>query len=152
MFAPQKSIPSKSYDIDTTNSTATIYILYSLLSFGLYFTTSDIPNNQRIFKIHLIEPINKWHVRCLLHSCSHPLQAPATSGQLLLSDGHAYKLLPKEAIQQNPSVAPPGETMIPVDGNQRSGKLTSWGEGSLSHYLQGFLYIWGGAEFLNHQP
>ena len=83
-----------------------IYILYSLLSFGLYFTTSDIPNNQRIFKIHFKKTINKWHVRCLLHSCSHPLQAPETSGQLLLSDGHAYKLLPKEAIQHNPSGIP----------------------------------------------
>ena len=31
-----------------------------------------------------------------------------------------------------------------VDGNQKSRKLTSWGIGSLPHYLQGELYIPGG--------
>ena len=33
---------------------------------------------------------------------------------------------------------------------QKSGKLTSWGEGSLSHYLQGFSTIPGGC--LGFQP
>ena len=35
---------------------------------------------------------------------------------------------------------------------QKSGKLTSWGKSSLSHHLQGFLYIPGDClGFLNHQ-
>ena len=39
-----------------------------------------------------------------------------------------------------------------VDWWKKSGKLTSWGPGSLSNYLQGFLYIPGGClGFLNHQ-
>ena len=47
-------------------------------------------------------------------------------------------------------VNPPKNT---VDGNQKSGKLTSWGKGSLSHYLQGFLHPNGAWPWdFSHQP
>ena len=40
-----------------------------------------------------------------------------------------------------------------VDGNQKSGEpKTSWGNGTSSHYLQGFIHPNGGClGFLNHQ-
>ena len=39
--------------------------------------------------------------------------------------------------------------MIAVDGNQKSGKLTSWGKCSLSHYLPGFLLRLFGISAIN---
>ena len=38
-----------------------------------------------------------------------------------------------------------------VDGNQKSGKLTSWGNGSLSHYSQGFIHRLVVQDFIHQQ-
>ena len=37
---------------------------------------------------------------------------------------------------------PEGWLLLRLDGNQRSGVQTSWGKGSWSHYLQGFVHSW----------
>ena len=87
-----------------------------------------------------------------------PFETPSTTWisvsprQLLMFAQNTATSTLEESFVQIPFPAKShGKTTIhPVDGSEI--RLTSWGKGSLSHYLQGFIHVrWLGMGFLNHQ-